>query len=45
MREFLELETEEICQELSIATANCWVILHRVRMSLRLCLEETWFTR
>ena len=45
MREFLELETEEICRELSISTANCWVILHRARMSLRLCLEDTWFTR
>ncbi|MBK5970216.1 hypothetical protein CCR91_16005 [Thiorhodovibrio winogradskyi] len=45
MREFLELETDEICQELAITTSNCWVILHRARMSLRLCLDETWFTR
>lgn len=44
MREFLELDTDEICQELAITTSNCWVILHRARMSLRLCLEETWFT-
>ena len=43
MREFLELETPEICQELAISTSNCWVILHRARMDLRLCLEETWF--
>lgn len=45
MREFLDLETDEICRELSITTSNCWVILHRARMSLRLCLEENWFTR
>lgn len=45
MREFLELDTEEICQELAISPSNCWVILHRARMSLRLCLEETWFNR
>ncbi|MBP6734710.1 MAG: sigma-70 family RNA polymerase sigma factor [Chromatiaceae bacterium] len=45
MRELLGLETAEICQELAMAMANCWVILHRARMGLRLCLEETWFTR
>lgn len=45
MRELLGLETAEICQELAIATSNLWVILHRARMGLRLCLEETWFVR
>jgi RNA polymerase sigma-70 factor (TIGR02943 family) len=45
MRELLGLETAEICQELAMAMTNCWVILHRARMGLRLCLEETWFTR
>lgn len=45
MRELLELETDEICRELAITTSNCWVILHRARMGLRLCLEETWFNR
>jgi RNA polymerase sigma-70 factor (ECF subfamily) len=43
MREFLGLETEQICQELQLKTSNCWVILHRARMQLRLCLEQTWF--
>lgn len=43
MRELLGLETEEICKELGISTSNCWVILHRARMGLRLCLEERWF--
>jgi len=45
MRELLGLETEEICKELAITTSNCWVILHRARMGLRLCLEEEWFTQ
>ncbi|MEJ2396149.1 MAG: sigma-70 family RNA polymerase sigma factor [Candidatus Thiodiazotropha sp.] len=44
MRELLGLDTDEICKELSISTSNCWVILHRARMGLRLCLEEQWFT-
>lgn len=43
MREFLGLETEEICKELALSTSNCWVILHRARMSLRICLQQKWF--
>ncbi|MCK0507682.1 sigma factor-like helix-turn-helix DNA-binding protein [Aromatoleum anaerobium] len=43
MREFLELDTGEICQQLDISTSNCWVILHRARMGLRECLENGWF--
>ena len=43
MREVLGLETAEICKELRISTSNCWVMLHRARMSLRACLERTWF--
>lgn len=42
MREFLGLETTEICAELEISESNCWVILHRARSRLRLCLEEKW---
>jgi RNA polymerase sigma-70 factor (ECF subfamily) len=43
MREVLGLETDEICKELRISTSNCWVMLYRARMSLRACLERTWF--
>lgn len=43
MREFLGLEVREICKELGITTSNCWVILHRARMHLRLCLQQRWF--
>lgn len=43
MREFLELETAEICEQLAITTSNCWVILHRARAGLRRCLENNWF--
>jgi RNA polymerase sigma-70 factor (ECF subfamily) len=44
MREFLGLETPDICRELSMTTSNCHVILHRARMGLRLCLDQHWFT-
>jgi len=43
MREMLGLETDEICSELALSTSNCWVVLHRARMGLRLCLEQKWF--
>ncbi len=43
MREWLELETEEICKELAISTSNCWVVLYRARMRLRECLDLNWF--
>lgn len=43
MREMLGFETEEICKELAISPTNCWVVLHRARMGLRLCLNERWF--
>lgn len=43
MREFLGFETTEICVELGISESNCWVILHRARSRLRLCLEKEWF--
>lgn len=43
MREFLELDTEEICKELAISPSNCWVLLHRARLGLRECLGRRWF--
>lgn len=43
MREVLELETDEICKDLSITSTNLWVILYRARMALRQCLEQNWF--
>ncbi|WP_334189044.1 sigma-70 family RNA polymerase sigma factor [Noviherbaspirillum sp.] len=43
MREWLELETEEICKELAITTSNAWVMLYRARVQLRECLELKWF--
>jgi RNA polymerase sigma-70 factor (ECF subfamily) len=43
MREWLELETEEICKELNISATNAWVMLYRARIRLRECLELNWF--
>jgi RNA polymerase sigma-70 factor, ECF subfamily len=43
MREVLELDSAEICKELAITATNLWVIMYRARMSLRECLEKSWF--
>lgn len=37
------IDTTTICNEFNITPSNLWVIIHRVRMSLVLCLEKTWY--
>jgi RNA polymerase sigma-70 factor (ECF subfamily) len=44
MREWLELDTEEICKVLAITPTNLWVMLHRARLRLRECLQLNWFS-
>lgn len=43
MREFIELETPEICEAVGITVSNLNVMLHRARLRLRECLENNWF--
>ena len=45
LREHMGLETAEICKELGLTATNCWVLLYRARMALRLCLDKNWFAR
>lgn len=45
MREWLELDTAEICKELGLSQTNVWVVLHRARLRLRECLNLQWFER
>lgn len=42
-REVLGEDTRAICDAEGISESNCWVILHRARIALRRCLEQTWF--
>lgn len=44
-REIAGEETDEICKAEGITPSNCWVILHRARLSLRDCLQKNWFGR
>lgn len=45
LREMEGLSAEEICKALPISsTNNVWVILSRLRLKLRQCLELRWFS-
>lgn len=41
LRELWEMETEEVCKELSITPTNLWTTLHRARLGMRQCLENS----
>lgn len=43
MREFVELDSHEICAAAGVTTSNLNVSLHRARLRLRNCLEQDWF--
>jgi len=43
MREFIELESDEICSAVEISLSNLNVMLYRARMRLRECLDSRWF--
>lgn len=43
MREYLEMTSDEICQECAISTSNLHVILYRARLQLHACLSKNWF--
>ena len=43
MKEFIELDAAEICTAVGITTTNLNVMMHRSRLRLRECLENTWF--
>lgn len=42
MREFLELESVEICNQLTMTVSNLNVLIYRARLKLRECFENKW---
>ncbi len=42
MREFLGFDSDEICAQVGITITNCHVIMHRVRLRLRECMDKGW---
>jgi len=43
MREFVGLDSAEICKAVGLTMTNLHVLLHRARLRLRACLEQHWF--
>jgi RNA polymerase sigma-70 factor (ECF subfamily) len=43
MREFIELDADEICMTVELTTTNLHVLLHRARLRLRECVENNWY--
>lgn len=43
MREFVGLDSGEICKAVGLTMTNLHVLLHRARLRLRACLEQHWF--
>lgn len=44
MREYLELESSEICKQANVTTSNLNTTLYRARLRLQKCLEIKWET-
>jgi RNA polymerase sigma-70 factor (ECF subfamily) len=42
MREMEATDSDRIQELLGVSPSNFWVLLHRARMQLRLCLEQNW---
>ncbi len=45
MREFIELDADEICAAVDLTTSNLHVLLHRSRLRLRECIENKWYIK
>ena len=45
MREFIELDADEICAAADLTTSNLHVLLHRSRLRLRECIENKWYLK
>lgn len=43
MRSHLEMQSDEICRECDISTANLHTLLYRARLQLQVCLTQKWY--
>lgn len=43
MKEYIGLDSDEICQTLTISSQNYYVLMYRARMNLQACLTRHWF--
>ncbi len=40
-----DVDSTEICDLLGITNKNYWVIMHRTKMQLRVCIEKNWINK
>ncbi len=45
LKEIEGLSSEEICKEFGVKPTNLWVMLHRARNQLKLCMEANWLSK
>lgn len=38
-----EIDSEEICKELEITSSNYWVLIHRIKLKIRKCIEKLFY--
>lgn len=43
MREYIGLDTGEVCDECDISSSKFYVVMHRARLKLQTCLSTNWF--
>lgn len=43
MKEYIGLDTQEICQVVQVSREHYYVLMHRARLQLQRCLTEHWF--
>ncbi len=42
MKHIDDASTETICQDLKVTPSNFWVIIHRAKLNLRACIQNSW---
>jgi RNA polymerase sigma-70 factor (TIGR02943 family) len=38
-----EFESEDICKEMEISSSNYWVLIHRIKLKIRKCIEKLFY--
>ncbi len=38
-----EINSEEICKEMEISSSNYWVLIHRIKLKIRKCIEKLFY--
>jgi len=40
-----EIDSDEICKELEISSSNYWVLIHRIKLKIRKCIEKLLYEK